>query len=561
MGIFRYFRYITKKYPGCYTTIKKKYPVPQNTLENPDAKGVECVLFDLNAIIHPCFQKVFEYGTEPRFLKNPKMIELQRKKETMTYEELERWAFNMITKKMDEIIYYTKPTRVIYIAIDGSPGSSKSNQQRQRRFKNAANPHLGKFSFDPNSLTCGTELMDRLCKHIFFFIKRKKQHDWKSLRVIFNDMFVPGEGENKLKLWIESEPQYNSVTIISPDGDVIMLAMLLERDEVKVFRENIFDDIDGDYFFIDVIKLKELVYNQLRGACEQNLLQPQRTIKDYVLFHFFIGNDFLPHIPSIEINNNGINLLYKCYNETCSKHGFLIEERLSEIHINKTSFTGLVKELAKYEIKLLIDKYNLKVTYPDKLLSSHMLRTDEGANLDFPNYRKSYYISKFKLSNGELDDDVLERQIKTICEEYIIGLTFVLKYYFREIPTYDWQYPYHYAPLLFDLAKYSDDFDFNISFTFKRPLNVYESLFSVLPVQSFSLLPSEVVDRLPDKIKLDPRFSVDFEIDLDGKMYDYEGVFLLDFLSYERVKKYFTNIKLSKEKNDYLISRAKVYSF
>lgn len=105
MGIFRYFRYITKQYPSCYSTIKRCFKLPSNTLSNPFTEGVECVLFDLNAIIHPCFQKVFEYGMDKSktFLKNEKMIEIQKKKDSMTYEELERWAFNMVTKKLKNL--------------------------------------------------------------------------------------------------------------------------------------------------------------------------------------------------------------------------------------------------------------------------------------------------------------------------------------------------------------------------------------------------------------------------------------------------------------------------
>jgi translation initiation factor IF-2 len=77
--------------------------------------------------------------------------ETEEKKLKMPYEELEKWAFNLVTKKIEEIVYYNKPTKAIYIAIDGVAGASKSNQQRQRRFKNATNPNTNPYNFDPNS--------------------------------------------------------------------------------------------------------------------------------------------------------------------------------------------------------------------------------------------------------------------------------------------------------------------------------------------------------------------------------------------------------------------------
>jgi 5'-3' exonuclease len=554
MGIFRYFRYLTQQHPACYTTIKKVHEVPRNTLSNSNTKGVDCLLFDLNAIIHPCFQKVFDYGG-----KNISYM-MQEKKLKMSYEELEKWAFNLVTKKIEEIVYYNKPTKAIYIAIDGVAGASKSNQQRQRRFKNATNPNTNPYNFDPNSLTCGTEVMDRLCKHIFFFIKRKKQYEWNNLKIFYSDMYVHGEGENKLKLWIEQQP-YNSITIVSPDGDVIMLALLINKNEVYIFRENIFDNIDGDYFLVDIIKFKTELFYKIGGSSIDSLANPEKAIKDYVLFHFFIGNDFLPHIPTVEIGNQGIETLYHCYTQNAKEGGFLIEERLSKVYINKKQFVGLLEQLEKYEIKMLLEKHTKKCSWPDRILADNIIIGDDGLMLNFKNYRKEYYTKKLKLQYDDTDPRILEKEIKCVCEEYITGLVFVLRYYFKGIPTYSWYYPCHYAPLITDLAKYAKDINFDVDFKVDKPLNVYESLFGILPFQSFHLLPSEITEQLPTKIKLDANFDTEFDIDLDGKMYEYEGICLLSFLTYDKIKGYFKNIKLSDERVDKLIKRAKLYMF
>lgn len=554
MGIFRYFRYLTQQHPACYTTIKKVHEVPRNTLSNSNTKGVDCLLFDLNAIIHPCFQKVFDYGG-----KNISYM-MQEKKLKMSYEELEKWAFNLVTKKIEEIVYYNKPTKAIYIAIDGVAGASKSNQQRQRRFKNATNSNTNPYNFDPNSLTCGTEVMDRLCKHIFFFIKRKKQYEWNNLKIFYSDMYVHGEGENKLKLWIEQQP-YNSITIVSPDGDVIMLALLINKNEVYIFRENIFDNIDGDYFLVDIIKFKTELFYKIGGSSIDSLANPEKAIKDYVLFHFFIGNDFLPHIPTVEIGNQGIETLYHCYTQNAKEGGFLIEERLSKVYINKKQFVGLLEQLEKYEIKMLLEKHTKKCSWPDRILADNIIIGDDGLMLNFKNYRKEYYTKKLKLQYDDTDPRILEKEIKCVCEEYITGLVFVLRYYFKGIPTYSWYYPCHYAPLITDLAKYAKEINFDVDFKVDKPLNVYESLFGILPFQSFHLLPSEITEQLPTKIKLDANFDTEFDIDLDGKMYEYEGICLLSFLTYDKIKGYFKNIKLSDERVDKLIKRAKLYMF
>ena len=94
-------------------------------------------------------------------------------------------------------------------------------------------------------------------------------------------------------------------------------------------------------------------------------------------------------------------------------------------------------------------------------------------------------------------------------------------------------------------------------------MNIYESLFGILPKQSFYLLPQNIVDGVynNNKILLDPSFINEFEIDLDGKTYDYEGVSLLPFLEYDKIKKYFLNVKLTDDQKDKLIRRTRIYSF
>ena len=156
-----------------------------------------------------------------------------------------------------------------------------------------------------------------------------------------------------------------------------------------------------------------------------------------------------------------------------------------------------------------------------------------------------------------------EKQIEKVCHKYILGLVFVLRYYLKEIPTYGWNYTEHYAPLLTDLSKYSKTFDYDVHFDYKKPLNIYESLFGILPKQSFYLLPQNIVDGVynNNKILLDPSFINEFEIDLDGKTYDYEGVSLLPFLEYDKIKKYFLNVKLTDDQKDKLIRRTRIYSF
>jgi len=531
MGIFRYFRHISKKYPQSLICFKKNEP-------SVDTSTDAC-LIDLNAVFHPCCQVMYEYGNGEK----TKSIFWTNKKKQMTSEEMEFKAFNMICNKIDEIVRITNPKKYLYLAIDGVPGLSKQTQQRQRRFKSAKNPLNNQFGFDPNCITTGTEFMERLGKHLFEFIKKKKKYDWKKLQVIYNDMHCPGEGEHKIVRWIESE-KLESCTIVSPDADLIMLSLTLHKlKKIYIFRENIFDDFDAEYFFVDINVLRECILCDIKYQSLEHPFEEKKVLRDYVVFNFLIGNDFLPHIHSLEITNQGVDILYSTYIDAVMEKGNLIEEKMKTIIFRKEAMTELMKKLSEIEIKMLLDKHGRGYAkYPDKLIQKHMVVGSKGVNIDFDNFRKDYYVSKL-----ELKEEYLESEIRRVCREYMLGILFIARYYFKGIPTFSWCYPFHYAPLVSDLYSYCKDADLIFDFNIDRPLSMYESLLGILPPSSFHLLPNSVREGLRDRLLMDVDFLEEFVVDLDGCQQEYEGKCILPIVGYDKLKKLFNMIELNED--------------
>merc|ERR1712054_418784 len=47
----------------------------------------------------------------------------------------------------------------------------------------------------------------------------------------------------------------------------------------------------------------------------------ERCVDDFVFFCFFVGNDFLPHLPSLSIRDGSIDMMMFLYRETLPKLG------------------------------------------------------------------------------------------------------------------------------------------------------------------------------------------------------------------------------------------------
>ena len=491
---------------------------------------VDNLMIDLNGLFHSSTQKVYQYGDH-----KPKGRFIRRRRENKTQQRLK--VFEDICHNIETLLITVNPKKSLILCVDGPAPISKQNQQRQRRFRSAFEKEPEEFKkFDSNCITPGTQFMDYLTKYIDWYIRQNISTNpmWKRLKVVFSNEKVPGEGEHKIINYIRLYGNLNdSFCIHGLDADLIMLALGTHVSKFWILRDDLYD-YKNNYFAIDIGQTRKDLAELLRWGENGVEFDAKTSINDFIFLCFMVGNDFLPHIPSLEIIEGGIDDMIAVYQTVGERHGHLTMERKDDVVFNPTVVEAFFSTISKYDKKILEDKLTKKHKFfRDELLEKHSTPIGRKYELDIEAYRREYYETLF---DRKVDQ-------KALCHQYLSGLQWVLSYYTRGVPDWTWCFKHHYAPFAHELATHTSDFKYRRRHT-TQAATPFQQLLSVLPPQSHALLPhplsslftnpnSGILKYCPEKL----------EVDLSGKRQEWEGIVLLPLINFNVVKsEYFKQI-------------------
>lgn len=416
--------------------------------------------------------------------------------------------------------------------------SSKERQETNKYNSSNSNKNEKKngiekqFTWDQTAITPGTNFMKKLDNYVKNFFKDPKKFNCKNIIVSGSNRY--GEGEHKIFEYIRNHKvkHKDEITFIyGLDADLIMLSLnhLCTSvnnisDNIFLFRENPGYDKNLNAIFekdelcvMDIHKLSSVIYKSLltkeynyektnnkkqreKGKKYSNKINNiiyQNKIADYILISFLLGNDFMPHIPSLNIRTNGISIIFNTY-----KNIFGVNETIyNEGEINWKNLKKLINELASNEYNNLINEYKLirkqrrKVvnehsTIEEKIQHFNMLPSEnrEIEELIDP-YQKGWEYRYYKCL---FDININNEYRKQICNNYLEGLEWTMKYYTTGCVNYRWFYRYHYPPLLTDLIRCIPDFNTSFISNDDRVVSNYTQLSYVLPGECLNLLPKKI---------------------------------------------------------------------
>jgi 5'-3' exonuclease len=504
MGIKHFFAWFSQKHSACVTKVHVHDPIPQT---------IDTLALDLNGIFHPAAQKIFQYGEHARVksLLNP----IRR----INHHSLQQKTFKEVCRHIDEIVSRVRPLKRLFLCVDGVAGASKMAQQRQRRFKSSLTREEGSNEFDSNCITPGTQFMDELTSYIDCHVRLQKRTNplWKPLEVLFSNEKVPGEGEAKCIAYVRQRTSVEDrFCIYGLDADLVMLCLALKRPHVYIYRDDTYNT--SQRFVLDIGKFSRVLRSKM-GT--------RTAIEDFIFLCFMVGNDFLPSIPGLEILMGGIELMLDLYIQVCTKPdmGFV---DLHKYTLRLPILFSYMKELTPHITHTLKNKYKVRKRYfRDEVMDRHFHEDDKGEVLVvFDRFKKDYYATKLPKAD-----------VNTVCVEYLKGLQWVIHYYMKGMPNWNWNYPYHYGPFIDDISR-CKEFK-GETYPYTQPCRPFQQLLAVLPRKSRGLLPKALGKLMEDNSPIHDLYPDTFKVDVDGKRAEWEGIAILPLVDLPRVKRWY----------------------
>lgn len=585
MGVPGFFLWLWKNYKGSKFVFSKSQLDPNKDKKLIDKiNKLDYLLIDANCLIHPvCFKVLAD---------NPNIT---------NFEKIETKMIIEVIKYIEKLINFVKPLKGIYLAIDGVAPIAKIKQQRSRRFKSVYDKNLYDnirrkynkeipFFWNNSAISPGTKFMKKLHDKIIVWSNNFSKESKK--QVIYSSCYTPTEGEHKLLQFIRNnqngtkiEKEYTYITY-GLDADLIFLILSTGIKNTFLLREAChFNKSKTDILnyvsintMIDCIinKIKEKIINDDNYDSETShinflsKLNNKRLIDDFIFICYLMGNDFLPHLPSLNIYEGAIDYLIDTYITILLENfngeiSYIINSKLKE-KINQVFFNDFIKELSLNEESLLSQNFankprRFKCSSSDQYdkeihkIENLQFRIDDPVKLGSDSiieYKKRYYKHYFYAEPEEIKELSNE-----MVYSYLEGLKWVTEYYFDKCPSWDWYYPYDNPPFLEDIRDNIYDFK-NINFKLGVPLKPYVQLLAILPKQTNYLLPKclrKIVLNLNSS--LSHLYPISFDLDYLNKKKFWMCIPKLPSLEINSIKRSFKKYsnKLTKEEIDINVSK------
>ena len=316
------------------------------------------------------------------------------------------------------------------------------------------------------------------------------------------------------------------------DADLIMLGLATHEPNFMLLREKMSVVMAGrgrhkhrkkkdmleytrdDFELLELRALREMFTIQFRKFADPGRLNVEydvrRVIDDFIFMCMFVGNDFLPHVPHLEIDNGALSLMLNNYIDLLPEWGGYLTNKgaihpgrleqffynlavFEEEHFRRRAYEenepgwglGTENELEKDDFygvwygasktPSMAKEANDKMVVETNIFKS-VGNNGEQAGPEFQagddkpkskvekkfkklhprdasrSYREFYYESKLNISPLPTMRSEAQRDRRAIAHDFLEGLHWNLNYYHNGCCSWAWYFPHLYAPLSTDMV-------------------------------------------------------------------------------------------------------------
>lgn len=517
----------------------------------PDEKV--CVCIDMNTLIHEIAQYVFGYGNWEN--RAGAVYDL-----ATGITQLKKDLGDALKAILTKLGFGKKPLQEetiqgCVLCIDGVAPAAKTAQQRQRRFGSKSQP-----VFDKNLITPGTDFMRDL--HIWLqdtFLPNEREYFPETL--IYSSYLDPGEGEHKMFRILRENQKLvplQRIIVWGKDADLVVLSIMQSK-TCYVVHNDTYPPPGGRSYetVVDIPKAKVDLERDLG---------PENIGLNFALLMCFVGNDFIPKLPSMQDIGFGISRILTIANIFRKDKPLALTDENGNIHWNVLAdyielltqdINALWDNILSAQVKFPFEPFtkftslqDVTATYPDEQPIPVL------ANLWYTKYaaeRNRDYWEEF-IQNVPDEGEEFLANIDQMVENYLTTLAWVVLYYLSsgESVNRDWYYPHFAAPFLEDIHTHCDIRSGVPSQYFighkKTRLNdsftPYMQLVSVLPEWQYPLVPTPLQGLFTSKSFIYDLMVTEFVTENGGTNVEHANISVIPFVERNRIRDAVTPLEI-----------------
>ena len=269
----------------------------------------------------------------------------------------------------------------------------------------AAGTVAAQKAWNTSSITPGTAFMTKLNTQMRDYCAEKARAIGTTVQYIYSGSDVPGEGEHKIFEYIRDNAGFHKDTttlIYGLDADLIMLCLnhLHVSEHIYLYRDTpeFIQSLDStlsssDQYYLDIPEfacsleavMRETATAGARGngsvayvsdakteakaaaMAVADAMKPRITpeviaaIDDYIVMAFMLGNDFMPHFPSLNLRTNGMTVLLQTYaNMFRESREYLVERKGGRPTIVWKTMRAFIALLAETEHNRFMNEHKTR---------------------------------------------------------------------------------------------------------------------------------------------------------------------------------------------------------